>query len=453
TVNAFGLIYGATELSTDDLPILDPVKITKTTMRVPVRDQDAPSSALANPVVAPSPYFGTEQVWDSKVNAHNPMLDQDGRVYFTAQVRSPKNPPRYCADDSGHPSAKVYPLTRTPDGFVQNSRQVTVYEPKTKQFTFIDTCFGTHHLNFGEDANHTLWLSNNLQNELAIVGWVNTKMFWQTRDAGKSQGWTPLIVDTNGNGKRDAYVEPDQPDDPSKDKRIGLGFYGIAYSPADGSIWGSNLGFPGYVLRLNPGPNPSETALVEVYKVPEPGFGMRGFDVDRQEVAWVTLASGHMASFDRRKCKGSLNGPGAAEGNLCPEGWTFYPIPGPAFAGRDGAAEGPYYTWVDQHDILGLGANAPIGTGNFSDSLHVLTYGKVVEWRVPYPMGFFAKGIDGRIDDPNAGWKGRGLWVTSGNRTPMHIEGMDAPSPGAPGKTLSSPLVVHFQLRPDPLAH
>jgi len=25
-------------------------------------------------------------------------------------------------------------------------------------------------------------------------------------------------------------------------------------------------------------------------------------------------------------------------------------------------------------------------------------------------------------------------------------------SPGAPGKTLSSPLVVHFQLRPDPLA-
>jgi len=35
----------------------------------------------------------------------------------------------------------------------------------------------------------------------------------------------------------------------------------------------------------------------------------------------------------------------------------------------------------------------------------------------------------------------------------MHIEGIDAPSPGATGPTLSSPLVVHFQLRPDPLAH
>jgi hypothetical protein len=453
TVNAFGPIYGAAELSTDDLPILDPVRITKTTMKVPIRDQDAPSSALANPVVAPSPYFGSEQVWDSKVNAHNPMLDQDGRVYYTAQVRSPKNPPRYCAAESGHPSAKVYPLTRTPDGFVQNSRQVTVYEPKTKQFTFIDTCFGTHHLNFGEDANHTLWLSNNLQNELAIVGWVNTKMFWQTRDAGKSQGWTPLIVDTNGNGKRDAWVEPNQPADAAKDTRIGLGFYGIAYSPVDGSIWGSNIGHPGYVLRLQPGSNPSETALTEVYKVPPPGYGMRGFDIDRRGVAWVTLASGHIASFDRAKCKGRLNGPGAAEGTLCPEGWTFYPLPGPSFAGRDGAAEAPYYTWVDQHDILGLGKDTPIGTGNFSDSLHALTYGKVVELRVPYPMGFFAKGVDGRIDDPKAGWKGRGLWVTSGNRTPMHIEGIDAPNPGAPGKTLSSPLVVRFQLRSDPLAH
>ena len=453
TVNAFGPIYGAAELSTDDLPILDPVKITKTTMRVPIRDQDAPSSALANPVVAPSPYFGREQVWDSRVNAHNPMMDRDGRVYFTAQVRSPKNPPAYCGAASGHPSAKVYPLTRTPDGFVQNSRQVTVYDPKRKQFAFIDTCFGTHHLNFAEDADDTLWLSNNLQNELALVGWVNTKKFWQTRDAGASQGWSPLVVDTNGNGKRDAWVEPGQPADPTKDTRIGLGLYGIAYSPADGSIWGSNIGHPGYVIRVQPGANPSETALAEVYKVPPPGYGMRGFDVDRHGVAWVTLASGHIAGFDRRRCKGPLNGPGAAEGNLCPEGWTFYPIQGPAFAGRDGAAEGPYYTWVDQHDILGLGANAPIGTGNFSDSLHVLTYGKVVQLRVPYPMGFFAKGVDGRIDDPKGGWKGRGLWVTSGNRTPMHIEGVDAPSPGAPGKTLSSPLVVHFQLRPDPLAH
>jgi hypothetical protein len=32
--------------------------------------------------------------------------------------------------------------------------------------------------------------------------------------------------------------------------------------------------------------------------------------------------------------------------------------------------------------------------------------GKFVTLRVAYPMGFFAKGLDGRIDDPKAGWKG-----------------------------------------------
>ena len=47
-----------------------------------------------------------------------------------------------------------------------------------------------------------------------------------------------------------------------------------------------------------------------------------------------------------------------------------------------------------------------------------------------------------RFDDPKAGWKGRGLWMTEGDRTPWLKEG---------GKG-SRPIVVHFQVRPDPLA-
>jgi hypothetical protein len=458
TVNGNGLIYGAAELSTDYLPILDPVKNTKTVMKVPVADPKyAPSSAVANQVLAPSAYFGTEQVWDSQVNAHNPMMDQDGRVYFTAQTRSPKDPPDYCKKESALRSAQLYPLAGRPDGFVQNARQVTVWDPNTKKFSFINTCFGTHHLNFAEDANNTLWLSNNTQGALAVVGWINTKMYWATGDQEKSQGWTPFIVDTNANGKRDeGYNEPGKPADYSKDTRLPLSMYGISWSPADGSIWGSNLEHPGYILRMAPGANPPDTALAEIYRIPLPGFGIRGMDIDRDGVVWMPLDSGHIGSFDRRKCKGPLNGPGAELGNKCPEGFAFYPIPGPGFQGDPGAEENPYYLWVDQHNILGLGANVPIATGNQSDSLHALVDGRVIELRVPYPMGFFAKGLDGRIDDVKAGWKGRGLWVTSGNRTPMHIEGIDAPAPGAPGATeatLSSPLVVHFQLRPDPLAH
>ncbi len=157
---------------------------------------------------------------------------------------------------------------------------------------------------------------------------------------------------------------------------------------------------------------------------------MRGFDIDRHGVAWVTLASGHIASFDRRKCKGPPQRAGRGGGEPVPGGLDVLSAPGarrsPAGTARPKGRTTPgsisTTSWAS-------GPNTPIGTGNFSDSLHALTYGKVVELRVPYPMGFFAKGVDGRIDDPKAGWKGRGLWVTSGNRTPMHIEGVDAPSP------------------------
>src|SRR2546427_9454041 len=48
TVNPYGLIYGAAELSTDHLPVLDPIKITRTTMRVPIRDQEDRKSTRLN---------------------------------------------------------------------------------------------------------------------------------------------------------------------------------------------------------------------------------------------------------------------------------------------------------------------------------------------------------------------------------------------------------------------
>ena len=82
----------------------------------------------------------------------------------------------------------------------------------------------------------------------------------------------------------------------------------------------------------------------------------------------------------------------------------------------DGSVEAPYYDWVDQFDTLGLGKNVPIATGNQSDALFALVDEKWVTMRVPYPMGYFAKGMDGRIDDPKAGWKGKGLWSTYSGR-------------------------------------
>jgi hypothetical protein len=168
---------------------------------------------------------------------------------------------------------------------------------------------------------------------------------------------------------------------------------------------------------------------------------VRGADIDRNGVVWVALGSGHLGEFDRRRCKAALNGP-KATGDHCPEGWKFHRLPGPSFAGDgDFSIESSYYAWVDQHDTLGLGANVPMATGNLFDGVHALSAGKFVTLRIPYPLGFYMKGFEGRIDDAKAGWKGRGLWVTSGDRTPWHKEGGQG----------TKPLVVHFQLRKSPL--
>ena len=154
----------------------------------------------------------------------------------------------------------------------------------TGKFTLIDTCFPTHHLQFGFDANDTLWFSQG-GNAANVEGWLNTKMYLETGDEQRSQGWTPLIIDTAGLGKREGeYTEPNQPPDPKKQRRINAAFYGVAPSPADNSIWGSSLGFPGSVIRLGPGSNPPATALAEIYEVPAPGYAPRGIDIDSQGV-------------------------------------------------------------------------------------------------------------------------------------------------------------------------
>jgi len=431
-VNANGMIYGTPEESTDLFPVLDPVKHKATQVRMLVRDPNTPSSHQ-NPTT-PSPYWGPDPIWDSQTSMHNPMFDEKGRVWFTSRVRPPANPD-FCKKGSDHPSAKLFPVE-------QSNRHLSMYDPKTGKITLISTCFPTHHLVFAEDANNTLWTSAGGP-QSGVLGWLNRKMFDETGDEVRSQGWTALVLDTNGNGKRDDYVEPNQPVDPAKDKRIVAAFYGIAVNPADGTIWGSVLGFPGHVIRVNPGPDPAATALAEVFEPPLPGYGPRGMDIDRNGVVWTPLSSGHLASFDRRLCKGPLNG-STATGQHCPEGWTLYPFPGPQLRGvtESGSAEASYYTWVDQHDTFGLGRNVPMATGNANESLIALVNGTFVNLRVPYPMGFYAKWMDGRIDDPNAGWKGKGLWSTYATRTPFHVEG---------GKGTTSK-VVKFQLRPDPLA-
>jgi hypothetical protein len=435
TVNANGPIYGATEESTQFIPVVNPADHSATQIPLVVRDPKTPSAADQTPA-ASSPYWGDEVIWNSQSVAHSFAMDKQARVWVAARIR-PRETAAFCREGSNHPSAKVAPI-------MESNRQMQMWDPKAKKMTTVDTCFGTHHLNFADDDK--LWFTGSGP----VVAWFDTRIFDKTHDEAQAQGWSPFVLDTNGNGKRDAFVGINDPIDPTKDKRIQGGFYGVAPSPVDGSVWGSVLGMPGAIVRVVPGPDPTNTALSEYYEVPwnnpkasAQGFAPRGMDVDSNGVVWTVLSSGQLASFDRRKCKGPLNGP-QATGQHCAEGWSLYALPGPNFKGGvdTASADSAYYNFVDRFDMLGLGKNIPIATGNESEALLALVDGKFMTLRIPYPMGYYGKGFDGRIDDSNAGWKGKAVYSTYATRAPFHMEG---------GKGTTSK-VIKFQVRPDPLS-
>jgi hypothetical protein len=449
-LNANGPVYGVSA-GHGSITIVDPIANTATELTIPVRPApETMPTRFPQQQVNSSYYWGDEILWgvnpDERSDPHNPMMDHKGRVWMTSTVRQFANPD-WCQEGSGNAYADYFPLNRT-------GRHASYYDPERERFVLIDTCYGTHHLQFGEDDDNTLWFSGDGN----AVGWLNTRVYDQTGDEQFSQGWCPTVIDTNGDGTiTKPWNEPGEDEtDPSLDTRISGFGYGIIAHPTDNSVWISRTGpFPGRIVRLARGDNPPETCIAEVYEPPSienpdvdpasTGHAPRGIDVDRNGVIWVALSgSSHMASFDRSKCA-VTSGP-EATGQQCPEGWTLYPVPGPQMKGvtDPGSADFHYYSWVDQYNTLGLGENIPIANGSTSDALLALEpdSGEWMVLRVPYPMAFYSRGLDGRIDDPNAGWKGRGLWANYGSNYIWHTEG---------GKGTKAK-IVHFQLRPDPLA-
>ena len=443
-VNAGGPIYGV-EFANDGLVWVDPNTHEARSVRLPVRDTPGEGdfeSYIAQEMPEPSIYWADELIWNNPGNPHNPMMDGRGRVWMTHQIRGPGNP-AWCREGSSNTYARYYPLARA-------ARHVAYYDPGSEAVELIDTCFNTHHLQFGFDDDDTLYLSSVSD----VIGWINTRLYEETGDPEAAQGWCPTIVDTTGDGRIGEWTGYRDPPDPAKDRQMGRGWYGIVPDPTeDGVVWGAAGGVPGQIVRLSLGDNPPETCISEYYQPPFEnsnasiqGYSPRGIDIDRNGIVWTALSgSGHFAKFDRSTCS-VLNGP-TATGQHCPEGWTLYATPGPQMKGVDdhGSADFHYYNWVDQFDTLGLGANVPIATGSTSDSLLAFLpeEEEFVILRVPYPLGFYSRGMDGRIDDPSAGWKGRGVWADYGTNAVWHTEG---------GKGTESNL-VKFQVRPDPLAH
>ena len=475
TINGGGPNY-AVNAGHGQLVILDTKDNSTYSLDIPTREpKDKVPSRFPSPN-RPSLFWGDEHLWANPpynpADPHNPMLDSKGRVWMTSKIRA-NTDPTWCNDPTANKYADWYPLR-------QSGRQASFYDPKTKQFTLIDTCYSTHHLQFDNDPDETVYF-----NELSgpIIGWVDSKVYDQTpgtpeEKEQKAVGWCGQTLDTNGDGKitrpfqvmqqsraGDASIlyytdtpgaavpagrgavrgTPQAGFDPTKDTEVSYSLYAMIPSPVDDSVWGvSESPFPGMLVRMMRGNNPPESCKTQIFKIPAPGFDPRGVDIDTNGVVWTGLAaSSHLASFDVRKCK-DLKGPAKADGSQCKEGWTLYRTTGPRFKGTDVPSDFHYYNWVDQHNVIGLGANTPFLTGSNSDSLIAFDT-KTQKWtyfRVPYPLGYYARGMDARIDDPNAGWKGRALYSNYGTHFVWHIEG----GKGTKGK------IVKFQIRPNPLA-
>jgi len=431
TLNANGLIYGAIQTS-DILAVLDPRTNSSTEIKIPsngpVLDANTPRS----------PVWGDEKIWQRQADPRSVAMDGKGRVWVAARIRAPQQQPAFCKDGATNKFANYFPMPGPA------ARQIQMYDPKTKQFTAIDSCFAADHNLFDEHDALVFGQEN-------TIGWVDTVAFDKTHDGAASQAWCPGVVDTNGDGRiSTGWTEPNQPIDPKRDHRIEFGCYSIGISPTDGSIWCSGIEHEDTTLvRIERGANPPQSCKAEVYQPPPSAIPLPysgGVAVDSHGVVWQNWRGVHkIFSFDRRKCK-VLNGP-TATGQQCPEGWTEYTKPGPTFKGApDLSTDMLYLTNIDHHDALGLGEDVLLGGDFNADSFFVVMpqngQMKTLTLRVPYPLGFSARHAAGRIDDPKAGWKGRGLWSSYSMYTPWHQEG---------GKG-TRPKVVKFQVRPSPLA-
>jgi hypothetical protein len=447
TTNPYGPVY-ATEWSSGMLEGIDPVENTKFAIKVPVPEVAAEFRRThPQQFLKPSPVWDREVVFDDTLEEEAGQRDTKGRIWFIMEDHR-EDVPGFCKGTTDNLFGKTYAIG-------PNGRQIEVYDPKTTKFETIDTCFGGSHAIMDNDKDETLYVTggdNGGPYSRFGIGWVKTRVWDQTHDAEKSQGWCAAIIDYNGDGITGPYTQPNQPIDPKLDRRIPGGGYGISINPLDHSVWyAAQDPVPGRIVRITLGANPPATCSTEAYEPPfnnpkVPGveaYSPEGIDVDTNGVVWSGLAgTNQIASFDRRKCK-VFKGP-EATGQHCPEGWTLYPVPGPRFKGTNVPSDFFYYSWVDRFNTFGFGKNVSVVTGTNSDSLIALDPAtkKLLTLRVPYPLGFYTRYVDGRIDDAKAGWKGRGLWSSNDTRVSSHNEG---------GKGATS-FILHVQLRPDPLA-
>ena len=401
-----GKVYGADRTGGGRLWALDPVKNTVEGIQVVPRNSAGYDAKLDYYHVQDAAEFGGDSGKRWMASPHNPMFDENGRVWLTVPVRppGPQNNPKWLPEAIATPTNDPTELDAAAKILAarNHSMELGYFDTKTGKFVSVDTPYNTHHLQL--DWQGRVWTDGD------VLGMLDTKKL----DVNNPEA-------TEGSAEK-AWMRFD----PKTKKVIPTTGYAIAISPVTGNVFipiPQANGDGNRIWMLDP-----KTREMKDFPLPAPGRVSHGIDFSTDGNVWFSAGSGHLGKLDPKTGK-----------------FTYWDLPGPKFPGtgkETGSTEYPYFLWVDQFDTLGLGKDTVIVTGTTSDSLLVFDQKKetFAVVRVPYPMPYFTRGMDGRIDDPKAGWKGRGLWTNYASYFPKFTE-----------TKLGS--VEHFQVRPNPLAN
>lgn len=409
TLYPHGKVYGVDRTGGGRLLVLDPVKNTVASLQVEPRDKSRGYSLTKDyyhGAEENQAYEGEDPEW--MASPHNPMLDEHGRVWMTTQIRAggkeyyPKWAKGTIVTETNDPADidAAYNLVSARG----NNMQLGYYDTKTNKFVSVDTAYNTHHLQL--DWQGRIWTDGGG----SALGMLDTNKLDFNNIEGTEVGAQKMWVRI----------------DPATKKTVPGTGYGEAVSPVDGTVWYSSPQVSGPANKLymvDP-----KTSKIKDYPLPAPGRFPHGIDFSSDGNVWTSTGSGHIGRM-----------------NVKTGEWKFWDNPGVKFQGtgaETGTTDFPYYLWIDQFNVSGLGKDTVFVTGSTSDATFVFDPKKetFTVFRVPYPMPFYTRGLDGRIDDANGGWKGRGLWMTYSSYLPRFTETRRGS-------------VNHMQIRPNPLAN
>ena len=287
TVNANGPIYGALELSADYLPVLDPVRThDRADPADGARSEHAADVAADAAAVA---VLGQRSDLDQQEQRAQPDARRKGTRVAHLRRAAARRTPTSARKDRAIRRRSCFRSPRA-------GRHLAVYDPKTQEAD------AHQHLLRHAPPDVRRGREQHAVDERRRPGGRLAEHEDVRRDRRRGEvagldgarSWTPTATaSATPTSSRTSRSIPR--------RTSGSAAASTAVAPApDGSVWGSVLGFPGAVVRLNPGSNPPETALAEVYEPP--------FDNPEGARSWL-LAARHGRRSQRRRLGGARERP------------------------------------------------------------------------------------------------------------------------------------------------